>query len=233
MSWFAYRPYVPVSQRRAAAAKLTTKLRKDGRPVSPVEVTGRAIATTFWGKAWCDHLESYSDYANRLPRGRTYVRNGSVIDLQIAPGKVTALVSGSEVYKIAVDIKELPAARWKAVRERCAGQIGSVLELLKGRFDKSVMAVLCDRDNGLFPAPAEISMECSCPDWADMCKHLAAVLYGVGSRLDSQPELLFVLRKVDHMELLDPVAAAGSLGAAADDGRKTLAADDLADVFGI
>jgi uncharacterized Zn finger protein len=232
MGWYEFRPYVPVRERQAEAAKFTAKLQKQGRKITPVKIEGRAIASTFWGKAWCDHLESYSDFANRLPRGRTYVRNGSVVDLQIKPGKITALVSGSEVYEITIKIGKLAPQRWKAVRSRCAGQVGSVLELLQGRFDKSVMEVLTHRDKGLFPAPAEIDMECSCPDWAGMCKHLAAVLYGVGSRLDHEPELLFVLRQVDHTDLLDQVTA-GSLVAKADDGQKTLEDSELAGVFGI
>ena len=231
--WFEVKPYVPVAQRRAEASRLTAKLQKQGRPISPVKIEGRSIATTFWGKAWCAHLESYSDYENRLPRGRTYVRNGSVIDLQITPGKITAMVSGSEVYEIEILIAKLDPKRWQAVKAQCAGQVGSVLELLRGKFDKAVMAILTDRDKGLFPAPQEISMECSCPDWAGMCKHLAAVLYGVGARLDHEPELLFVLRQVDHLELLDPVAAAGSLAASKADGQKTIKEDELADVFGI
>jgi uncharacterized Zn finger protein len=231
--WYSFQPYVSVGQRRAKAAKLTAKLQKQGRKITPVKIDGRTIANTFWGKAWCDHLESHSDYENRLPRGRTYVRNGSVIDLQITPGKIIAMVSGSEVYDITIKIDKLHPQRWKAVRSQCAGQVGSLLELLKGRFDKSVMAVLTHRDKGLFPAPAEISMKCSCPDWAGMCKHVAAVLYGVGSRLDHQPELLFVLRQVDHLELLDQMAAAGSLASTTTKGQKTLKDSELADVFGI
>ncbi len=233
MRWFGFRPYVPVAKRRADAAKLTAKLQKQGRKITPITIAGRTIATTFWGKAWCGHLESYSDFANRLPRGRTYVRNGSVIDLQIAAGKITALVSGSEVYHITIAIDKLSPQRWKAVKAQCAGQVGSVLELLQGRFAKSVMAILTDRDQGLFPAPAEIRMKCSCPDWAGMCKHLAAVLYGVGARLDHEPELLFVLRQVDHLELLEQAASAGTLAAAGSAGPKTLQDNELADVFGI
>jgi uncharacterized Zn finger protein len=233
MSWFAFRPYVSVAQRRAKASQLTAKLRKQGRTITPITIAGRAIATTFWGKAWCDHLESYSDYANRLPRGRTYVRNGSVIDLQIGPGKITAMVSGSNIYHITIKIAKLSSQRWKTVKAQCAGKVGSVLELLQGRFAKSVMTILTDRDKGLFPAPAEISMQCSCPDWAGMCKHLAAVLYGIGSRLDHQPELLFVLREVDHLELIEQAATAGSLGSTGAGRPKTLKDNELADIFGI
>src|SRR5467141_1960767 len=125
MSWWSYRPYVPAAERRAKAIRKMGKLAKKGQKFSPVKIIGRKIATTFWGKAWCDNLESYSDYDNRLPRGRTYVRNGSVVDLQIQPGKITALVSGSDLYTITITIAVLPAEHWRAVKSRCAGQIGS------------------------------------------------------------------------------------------------------------
>jgi uncharacterized Zn finger protein len=229
--WFAFRPYVPAAQRRARAAREVAKRRKKGQVVSPVVIEGRTIAHTFWGKAWCDNLESYSDYANRLPRGRTYVRNGSVVDLQIQPGQVTALVSGSELYEVRITIAPLPATQWRAVKARCAGQIGSVVELLQGRLSKGVIGLVTSHDGGLFPRPAEIKLSCSCPDWAGMCKHVAAVLYGVGARLDHQPELFFRLRKVDHLELIEEaVSGAGKKTATR---KKTLAEADVAGVFGI
>ena len=161
---------------------------------------GAPLPRTFWGKAWCENLESYRDYENRLPRGRTYVRNGSVVDLQIAPLEVTAMVSGSELYTVKISIKAMPKAQWQSLCRDCAGGIDSLVELLQGRFSKGVMERLCRQDNGLFPKPSEIRFSCSCPDSASMCKHVAAVLYGVGSRLDEQPELLFRLRAVDHSE---------------------------------
>jgi len=235
MGWYYdYKPYVSVAERRRQAQREMEKRRKKGLPVAPIVIDGRAIAKTFWGKAWCDNLESYSDYANRLPRGRTYVRNGSVVHLEIAPGKIKALVSGSELYEIEIDIAPLPAAQWKAIKKECAGQIGSLVELLQGRLSKGVMDVVTRRGSGLFPKPSEITLDCSCPDWADMCKHVAAVLYGVGARLDTNPELLFVLRKVDHLELIAGVvesAPAGARGKAG--GKKRIAAGDLSDVFGI
>ena len=186
---YGWRPYVSVAERRRKAAREMQKLRKKGHPVSPVVIEGRTIARTFWGKAWCDNLERYSDFANRLPRGRTYVRNGSVVDLQIAPGEVNALVSGSELYKVAVKVSAVPKARWTSICADCAGAIDSLVELLQGRFSKGVMERICQQKTGLFPAPAEIEFSCSCPDWASMCKHVAAVLYGIGARLDEQPEL--------------------------------------------
>src|SRR5271157_5504044 len=178
------------------------KLTKKGHHVSPVVIEGRTIARTFWGKAWCDNLERYSDYENRLPRGRAYVRNGSMIDLQIAPGEIKAVVSGSDIYKVTVIVAPVSDARWKSICADCAGAIDSLVELLQGRLSKGVMLRVCQQRTGLFPSPDEIKLSCSCPDWADMCKHVAAVLYGIGARLDQQPELLFRLHKVDEKELI-------------------------------
>lgn len=232
MSYYGWRPYVSVGQRRANASREMQKLRKQGMNIEPVEIDGRKIARTFWGEAWCDHLEHFSDYANRLPRGRTYVRNGSVCHLSISKGKTQAIVSGSELYKVDIDIKPLPARKWKSVRERCVGQIGSMLELLQGRLSKSVMEVVTDRTEGLFPLPKDIKLSCNCPDWAVMCKHVAAVLYGIGARLDEKPELLFLLRNVDHEALitagLDVQAATAGRGK-----HRRLASRDLSDVFGV
>jgi uncharacterized Zn finger protein len=229
--WYNFRPYVPVAKRRAQAAREVEKRRKHGQTITPVKLEGRTIAHTFWGKAWCDNLESYSDYANRLPRGRTYVRNGSVVDLQIKPGKITALVSGSEMYEISINITPLAEGHWRRIKERCAGQVGSLVELLQGKLSKGVMDIVTARDSGLFPKPSEIKLSCSCPDWAGLCKHLAAVMYGVGARLDQQPELLFVLRKVDHLELIEE--AVPQAGKKASSGKKTLGTSEVAGVFGI
>ncbi len=224
--------YVPVAERRKRAARKLAQLRKKGHDPKPIRIDGRAIAKTFWGKAWCDHLESHADLANRLPRGRTYVRNGSVIDLQIAEGEVRALVSGSEIYEVKVRIQPLAAPRWKTVRRECAGQIGTVVELLAGRFSSAVMEVLCHRQKGIFPVTREIAVSCSCPDGAWLCKHLAAVLYGVGARLDDAPELLFTLRGVDGAELVAAAGKAGALATAApaDD---VIGGEHLAEIFGI
>jgi len=233
MSWYYYKPYVSVAQRRANAAREVAKRQKKGETVSPVIIDGRKIVTTFWGMAWCKNLESYSDFSNRLPRGRTYVRNGSVVHLQIEPRKITALVSGSELYEVTIAVTALPGASWQAVKRHSAGQIGSLVELLQGRLSESVMDIVTRRDDGLFPKPREIKMSCTCPDWAGMCKHVAAVLYGVGARLDQQPELLFRLRQVDHLELIAEAVVSTPVRRAAARGKKTIASRDLANVFGI
>ena len=233
MSWWSFRPYVSVAERRAKAAREVARLKKKGQVITPVAVDGNKIATTFWGKAWCDNLESYSDFENRLPRGRSYVKNGSVCDLQIEPGKVKALVCGTELYRIAIKIAPLPQATWRAIKSQCAGQIGSLIELLQGKLSDRVMEVVTRREGGLFPKPREIDLDCSCPDWADMCKHVAAALYGVGARLDRQPELLFTLREVDHLELIGEAGAAPAPGKRPPTRARTIAAGDLSDVFGV
>src|SRR6202165_651213 len=228
-----FRPYVSVGSRRALAARELAKLTKKGRKVSPVVIEGRKIAQTFWGEAWCDNLERYSDFANRLPRGRTYVRNGSVVDLQVGPGNVTALVSGSTMYDVKVTVGPVPRARWSAICKDCSGAIDSLVELLQGRFSKGVMTRLCEEHTGLFPSPKEILFTCSCPDWASMCKHVAAVLYGIGARLDHQPELLFTLRKVDQHAVIAKAGSDLSMTRKGPAGAKVLESDDLSGMFGI
>ncbi|MGO8678697.1 MAG: SWIM zinc finger family protein [Limisphaerales bacterium] len=230
-----WRPYVPVAQRRANAARAMAKMmKKTGQAVSPVVLDGRTIARTFWGKAWCDNLEAYSDYANRLPRGRTYIRNGSVVDLQISEGKITSCVSGSELYKIEVKIKPLPQGLWKVIQTECAGKIDSLIELLQGKLSSAVMQVVTRQQSGLFPSPKEIDLDCSCPDWADLCKHVAATLYGVGARLDQKPELLFLLRGVDPADLISRATAAEIVGKeAVGEPAAAIAENELAGVFGI
>ncbi len=230
---YGWRPYVSVAERRLKATRAMEKLKKKGYPVSPVVLEGRAIAKTFWGKAWCDNLERYSDFANRLPRGRTYVRNGSVVDLQIGGGEVKAYVSGSEIYQVAVKVTPVSKTRWQSICTDCAGAIDSLVELLQGRFSKGVMQRLCQQGSGLFPSPKEIKLSCSCPDWASMCKHVAAVLYGIGARLDQQPELLFKLHKVDEKELIAKAGKGLPLGAKAPAREKTLSGEDISAIFGL
>lgn len=228
-----FRPYVPVAERRRNAEREAQKIKKKGRSLSPVVTRGRSIASTFWGKSWCNNLERYSDFSNRLPRGRTYVRNGSVIDLQIAPGEVSALVSGSSIYKVAVKVLAVPQAQWAALCADCAGAVDSLVELLEGRFSKGVMEHLCQQRTGLFPTPAEIAFSCSCPDWAAMCKHVAAVLYGIGARLDERPDLLFLLRKVDEKDLIAKASRSLPLSKKGPAKDKILASEDLSALFGL
>ena len=237
MNWrmFARKPSVGEQKARAlrAGQKLSKKAGQEGRALSPVRLAGRAIASSFWGKAWCANLEAYRDYEYRLPRGRSYLRSGAVLDLTIEPGRIAAVVAGSRPhpYEVEVTIQALETTRWSELKRQCAGEIGSLIELLEGRLSERVMRQVTDRTQGLFPKPGDIQMSCSCPDWATMCKHVAAVLYGVGARLDTQPQLLFTLRNLDHAELI--AAAVDGEGARGKTQRKTIAEADLAGVFGI
>jgi uncharacterized Zn finger protein len=230
---FRWKPYVPVAQRRREAQRAVDKSRKAGKTLSPVALAGRTIASTFWGKAWCENLERYSDFANRLPRGRSYVRNGAVVDLAIGEGEIIARVMGSRLYRTTVKVAPVPNVRWRAIAADCAGSIDSLVELMQGRLSTSVMERICREGSGLFPAPREIAFECTCPDWASMCKHVAAVLYGVGARLDKAPELLFTLRKVDAAALIAGAGDRLPLGAKAPAARKLLDAAKISEVFGI
>lgn len=231
--YYDWKPYVPVAERRKQAQKRLAKLAKKGQVITPVTIEGRMIAKTFWGKSWCENLESYGDYASRLPRGRSYVRNGSVVHLQIEKGVISAWVSGSELYKVSVKIATVAKARWSTLVTSCSGEIDSIVELLQGRLSDAVMKRMCEQSAGLFPAPNEIEFDCSCPDWAAMCKHVAAVLYGVGARLDEQPALLFALRAVNEQDLI--TQAGRGLGSTKPKPKSARLLDeaDLADVFGI
>lgn len=230
---FSWREHVPQRRRHANAARHAARAAKAGAALAPVRIDGRTITKSFWGKAWCENLEGYSDYSNRLPRGRTYVRNGSVIDLKIAAGAVDALVSGSDVYTVRIAIAPLGAKRWQGLVAQCSGQITSLVDLLQGRFAHGVMELLARRDGGLFPGPRDLRFTCSCPDWAAMCKHVAAVLYGVGARFDEDPGLFFLLRQVNSEDLIAAAAGAGGLVAGAPAGSGVLDGADLGSVFGI
>lgn len=230
MSWWDYAPKPSAAELRQRAAREAKRLAKAGRKTSAVVIDGRTIARTFWGKAWCENLESCRDYEYRLPRGRSYVRNGAVLDLDIGAGRIVAVVAGTSLYDVEIKIKPVAAAQWSRIKSQCAGRIGSLIELLEGRLSEHVMRIITRAEEGLFPKPGEIGMSCSCPDWAAMCKHVAAVMYGVGARLDEQPQLLFTLRKVDYNEL---IAQAADLEVSRRSSRKTLASEDLGSVFGI
>ncbi|MEJ1961547.1 MAG: SWIM zinc finger family protein [Gammaproteobacteria bacterium] len=232
--FLGWKPHVKVAARRKKAAALADRLRKKGQALAPVAAAaGRRIVSTFWGKAWCDNLERYSDFANRLPRGRTYLRNGSVIDLQIGASSVVAKVMGSSLYHVTVKVMEVPGAHWQAIGNDCSSSIDSLVGLLQGQLSPAVMERICKPGTGLFPSPAEIRFDCSCPDSAAMCKHVAAVFYGIGARLDAQPELLFTLRGVDAKDLVARAGKALPLGQKEPRARRVLADSKLSELFGI
>ena len=238
MRWDSYGggwpEYVPVATRIARAEKKAAKRAKAaGRQPEPVKITGSGIAKTFWGKSWCQNLESYSDFSSRLPRGRTYARNGSVVDLLLTRGRIDAVVAGSMAYDVAITIAALPPQAWRAIKADCATSIGSLVDLLSGRLADDVMRRLARSGDGMFPGPREVKLRCSCPDGARLCKHLAAVFYAIGNRLDTRPELLFLLRGVDQTELVAAATKESVSRAVRGDAAHALADDDLAGIFGI
>jgi uncharacterized Zn finger protein len=233
--WDYFPPYVTVGEKKAQGALILARLlKKSKRAPDPVVVEHRKrkLSTTFWGAAWADNLERYADLANRLPRGRAYLRNGSVLDLTIGAGTVEAYVAGSELYRVTIAIAPLAKTRWRRIVGQCTGRIGSLIGLLRGELSDDVLATLTHAKDGLFPEPREMTLACSCPDFAEVCKHVAATLYGVGIRLDTRPELFFVLRQVEQAELISS-ATAGAVSRPRPAAGKRIAADRLSAVFGI
>lgn len=237
MGFWSFPKYVCKAEKKAQAEKKLNQLKKK-QDVRPVIIHGSAIARTWWGKAWNKNLERYADYSNRIGRGRSYVRCGAVLDLQINAGEIKALVHGSRAkpYSINIKIKKLNRTAWQRVTSECAGMLESLEELLVGKFPKGLEETFMQRDTGLFPSPKEIDFDCSCPDWASMCKHVAAALYGVGARLDEDPSLFFTLRGVDTGDLVSRTVANKAeslLEKASKKSARIIADADLSSVFGI
>ena len=236
--YYGYPRYVSVGEKRARARRKLEQLKKKHPGIRPVVIEGNALVRTWWGKAWNANLTKYADYSNRVGRGRSYVRHGAVLDLQISPGQVNALVQGSRgsPYKTNIEIKPVSRAIWKDIRTACEGQVASLQELLEGRFPKGLAELFTAKGSGLFPSPKEIGFKCSCPDWAYMCKHVAAVLYGIGTRLDEDPSLFFVLRKMKMDDLITQAVRDKSerlLKQATKKTSRVIDDADMADVFGI
>lgn len=206
---YGYPQYETVAEKRAKAEKALDKFKSKNKTdnMSPIVIEGRNIAKSWWGKAWCENLESYADYSNRIDRGKSYVRNGMVIDLKISKGLVSALVMGSRPtpYKCDITIKTLDEKAWSNLKTKLQSKFDSLQTLLAGEFPEDLKHVFSSKENGFFPSPKEIKMNCSCPDYADLCKHLASALYGVGAKLDANPELIFTLRGADINELTSSV----------------------------
>ncbi len=236
--WNQYPPYVPVAQKRAKAEKKIKQLKKKNPDLQPVIIEGNAIAKTWWGKSWNQNLEKYADYANRIGRGRSYVRHRAVLDLQVQPGRVDALVQGSasKPYEVEITITGIVPAKWNSIKSECEGRLDSLQEFLLGKFPKSLGEIFTAKDKGLFPSPQEIKFSCSCPDWASMCKHVAAVLFGIGARLDEDPGLFFKLRKVDMNDLISGAVADKTrelLQKAEKKTSRVMEESNLSDIFGI
>ncbi len=238
MSYYRFPAYVRVADKRRKAERKLKQLMKKNPRIKPVVIEGRALATTWWGKSWNRNLERYADYENRIGRGRSYVRHSAVLDLQVAPGKVNALVQGSasKPYEVQVKIKKISPGNWKNIKKACEGKFDSLKKLLSGKFPKAFERLFTEKGKGLFPTPKEIEFSCSCPDWATMCKHVAATLYGIGARLDEYPGLFFKLRQVRVENLVSQAVTETSrdlLEKATIKTARVLEDTDLSDVFGI
>jgi uncharacterized Zn finger protein len=233
--YYGYKPYKPVADKKAEAQKKLAKLIKKNPGISPIVIEGRKIAVTWWGAAWNKNLESYANFANRIGRGRSYVINGMVLDLQIGPGAVKAMVSGSRKtpYDVIIRIDKLSDGRWRNIVEQCSRRIAGISDLVEGKFPEDLAQIFLKQESGLFPSPREIHLGCSCPDLADMCKHVAAALYGVGARLDHDPTLFFTLRGIDFSELLKKSVEEKIDSMLKNAGRKSDRTIDDADIAGL
>jgi uncharacterized Zn finger protein len=238
MSYGSYPKYISVAEKRAKAEKKIKQLRKKNPDLRPIIIEGKTLARTWWGKAWNKNLKSYADYSNRIGRGSSYVRHGAVLDLQITPGKIKALVQGSrnKPYDVLIHISKIKKGNWQVIKKECQSRLSSLPDLLAGKFPKDLQEIFMVQGKGLFPTPTEISFDCSCPDWASMCKHVAATLYGVGARLDEDPALFFILRQA-ALDNLVSQAVQGKMTSILKEektnNRKVIADNQLADLFDI
>lgn len=233
-----YGVYESVAERRAKAARSLEKLRKKHKDIEPVILPGKSLAASWWGKAWNTNMESYADFSNRISRGKTYVRNNMVLDLRIGKGVTAAVVQGSRVkpYDVVIEIAHLSSEKWDRVIALCNHRVDSLEQLMAGSFPKELEVLFQDKAYGLFPSPKEIEFQCSCPDFAYMCKHVAAALYGIGSRLDTNPMLFFDLRNIDGHALIRKsveTKVASMLANAEKSSVREIAAEDIADIFGL
>lgn len=181
-----------------AAARLT----EEGSQLSPVRASGRNLVSNCWAKAWMRHLGQSEVYGMRLAPGRTYLRYGCVIDCCISPGLIHALVSGEHVYEVDIRIAPPTEEQLGLIRTGCEGRVASWIDILQGRLSEDVLTLLCEPETGILPELGNISCSCTCPDWADICKHAAAALYATGVKLDHSPDLLFTLRQITLEQLL-------------------------------
>lgn len=203
-----YQNYISISDQKAMALKSKKRLEKNlNRSLEPIILASTKLATSWWGKMWNTNLERYAEYSNRIGRGKTYVKNELVIDLQIEESKVFAYVQGKrrDPYQIAIYIDPTKPGLIEQIKEKCQGKLDTVEELLEGKFSKEISSIFMIQGAGLFPEPKEIKFRCSCPDYTSCCKHVSAVLYGIGSKLDVNPLLFFTLRGINLDDFLKDV----------------------------
>jgi len=232
-----YPKYVSVAEMKEKNRKKIVKLLKKNPNLGPVNISGRAIAKTWWGKAWNKNLEIYADYSNRLSRGRSYLKNGAVVDLTINAGVINALVigSGRNMYNVQINIDAMDEEKIKEIVTKIEGRLSS-LEKLIDKFPKELKDLFTSDDSGLFPKESEIHFHCTCLDWADMCKHVVAVLYGVGVKLDEDPLLFFKLRNINVEDLISDTIEKKSdkmIEKSKTKSKRVIDDKDMSDMFGI
>lgn len=228
-------PTIQELQRKIQSSN--NKANKKGKQLHPIHIEGRQIAKSWWGQAWCNVIENYADYGSRLERGKRYVRSGTVIDLNITKGRVRALVQGRRAtpYKVDIHISPLKEEEMETLIEKCGHKVSNLETLINGDFPKDLQELFTS-SSGLFPAPKEISFACSCPDWAIMCKHVAAVMYGIGAKFDENPFLFFELRGIDVHRLIDVAIESHvdhMLEHAHDQSERIIKDENIKDIFGI
>ena len=238
MGYYGFPRYESVAEKKAKASRSLAKMKKKNPDIEPVIIEGRTLVKSWWGKSWNINLESYADYSNRIERGKRYVRNNAVLDLKISKGKVAAKVQGSRVkpYDVEITIDALDNKKWEQVTELCNHRIDSLEQLIEGKFPKELEILFTEKKYGMFPSPKEIHFACSCPDWAYMCKHVAATLYGIGARLDNDPMLFFTLRDIDGQMLIRKSMERkleSMLKNAGKKSKREIAAKDISDIFGL
>ena len=238
MSNYGYPKYQSVAEKKEKARKSLVKLKKKNPDIEPVIIEGTKLAKSWWGKSWNENLESYADYENRITRGKSYVRNNAVLDLKISKGTIKAVVQGSRAkpYDVQIQIDPLSSEKWDQVTALCNHRIDSLEQLIEGKFPKELEVLFIDRKYGMFPSPKEIDFACSCPDWASMCKHVAAALYGIGSRLDVNPMLFFELRDLDGQELIKKSMdqkIESMMKNAGNKSKREIPDKDISDIFGL
>lgn len=238
MSSYGFPRYVSAAEKKAKVNRSVEKFKKKNPDIEPVIIEGRTLAKSWWGKAWNLNLESYADYENRIARGKSYVRSNAVLDLKILKGQVVAKVQGSRAkpYDVEIIIDTLDNEKWEQVTALCNHRIDSLEQLIEGKFPKELEVLFTERKLGMFPSPKEIHFACSCPDWAYMCKHIAAVLYGVGARLDVNPMLFFELRAMDGQELVRKSmekTLESMMKNAGTKSKREIAERDISNIFGL
>lgn len=203
MSFYGYFDTPSVAELRQMAKDSLAK-NKDYDPVIFEGNSRSKICKSWWGDAWCRNLDRYADWDNRIDRGRSYLRNGTVIDLKMNGGEIYAKVQGSREtpYTVKITIDPINEKKSRKIEKQAAGKIQNIEALLTGTFPESLKEDFF-QEGMLFPSLKEIHFNCSCPDWASLCKHVAATLFGVGVRLDTDPKIFFQMRGINIEDFVE------------------------------